>query len=379
MIHLRPLTLVLLCALFSGCEKTAEPETSPDTPATTEVSAEELSPSTRHSWDTAADLLQQAELQTSTLQTAIAEFVATPSEESLRQARAQWQLTHNQLQQLSLLFALGDVSPTLFAPLRQAHFQLDAWPIEPGYLDYFDVYPHSGIVNDIVINIDEASIREQHGFTSDSDVSLGMHAISYLLWGENRQRPVSDYIPAEPTSLQTQSGIKPKHLPNQRRIALLQLQADLLAEDIKALGYQFSQPASGLNTAYARLAAAAQLELWQRSVVQVLDNLQKQLPTGEADDDVEQHSRFAGGQGQVLADTLKGVQQLLLSHDDNIQPLAHWLNPQGDLTVLTTQLQQTEATLREADKDWEGIDAEQIQTLNQQLRQLKAWFQPQGR
>lgn len=382
MVTLRPLfAFLLLSILLTGCEQSDAPDTSStsDTPASTLAPAEGMDLSTRYSWALVSAWPQQIAPQFQALQTAVTALVESPSDDTLQQAREQWQLAHNQLQQLALLFSLGDTSPSLFAQLRQAHFLLDAWPIEPGYLDYFDAYSHSGLVNDIVINIDEPSIRDQHGFTSSYDVSLGMHAIAYLLWGENHRRPASDFMPTTPNALQQQSGVKARDLPNQRRAALLSLQAELLIEDMKALSYKLSQPASGLNSTYAKLPPQAQLHLWRESVQHLLSRVQQQLPVTQNDlpeesEEPGQHNAFAGGQGELLAATIDGLKPVLLNHDDNAQPLAYWLNTKGDLDSLTTRLQQTSAALRDADKDWSTMTAENIQALNAQVLQLKAWF-----
>lgn len=387
MVTLRPLfALLLLFTLLTGCEKSAGPDTTStaDTPASALAPDEGLDLSTRYSWTLVTALPQQITPPFQALQTAITALVKSPTDDSLQQAREQWQLAHNQLQQLALLFSLGEASPSLFAQLRQAHFQLDAWPIEPGYLDYFDVYPHSGLVNDIVITIDEPSIRDQHGFTSPYDISLGMHAIAYLLWGEDHQRPATDFVQTSPTALQQKSGVKPEDLPNQRRAALLSLQAQLLTDDLKALGYKLSQPASGLNSIYTKLPPQTQLQLWRQSVEHLLTHLQQQLPAQQqptAENDIPEegeehspHNAFAGGQGKLLAATVAGLSPVLLNHEHSAQPLAYWLNRNGDLDALKTLLQQTETALSDADKDWNTLAAENIQALNAQVLELKAWF-----
>lgn len=383
MVISRSLAFVLLCtallALLSGCEKAREsatPSATATAPSAETPADEGLDLTTQHSWAMAANLHKQVQPQVTALQAAITEFLATPTADSLQQARSQWQLTHNSLQQLAPLFALGEASPSLFAQLRQAQFEVDAWPIEPGYLDYFDVYPHSGIVNDIVITVDEASIRDQHGFTSDSDVSLGMHTMAYLLWGQGQQRPASDFIPAKPTPLQQQGGIKPRDLPNQRRAALLQLQAELLTQDMAALGYKLSQPASGLNTFYGSLSALAQLQLWQQSIHHLLIQLKQQLPPPEPDtnDEFYAHNQFAGSQATMLAATLKGLQFWLLDHAEGTQPLAYWLNPKGDLEALEKHLTAAQSALIDADKPWDTVTPEQAQALREQLRPLLGWF-----
>lgn len=142
--------------------------------------------------------------------------------------------------------------------------QLDSWPIEGGYIDYIAGYPFSGIVNDLTLNIDEESLRSQHGFTDNSNASLGYHALEFMFWGDG-QRSAHDFFPQENTapvpisdteqsldsahaeSMYDIEPIKPQN--HNRRRQYTQLLSELLLKDLHRIQRRW-EPSSGY---YAQL------------------------------------------------------------------------------------------------------------------------------
>lgn len=234
------------------------------------------------------------------------------------------------------LISFGSINPGLFQQIKAAISWIDNHPIQPGYLDYFDVYKHSGIVNDIAIPITAEAIRSQHGFSDNSDVSLGFHAMAYLLWGENGQRPASDFLTPETLTREQQlNGLKLVDLPNHRRATLLQLQAALLLDDLKALHYKFQHQASALNGAYLSLMPRSRIQLWQQSSLDVLNKIMaqpfmRQPETGGTHSDNSApmgsgHNQFAREELQAIQATLHGMNQLLFSKEAEAPSLAQQL------------------------------------------------------
>jgi len=149
------------------------------------------------------------------------------TESSFSPLKTQWSACHHAFQ--SALPYIQNITENQ----KSAHLlaaRIDSNPIMPGYIDHVQGYPHSGIVNDITLELTRDSIINQQGITADSDISLGFHVIEFLLWGENRynnntrERAVSDYHPEE----------KPDH-PNNRRRRYLTLVLDILDRDIQSL------------------------------------------------------------------------------------------------------------------------------------------------
>src|SRR5690606_17067548 len=176
-------------------------------------------------------------------------------------ARDAWRRAHNAYMEFQLLSALSGSNPGLFGALAEYDFALEAWPIQPGYLDYFDVYSHSGIVNDMALPLTAEAVREQHGLTDSSDVSIGFHALEYLLWGENGERPLADFAPATPDAAQEEAGMRTVDLPSNRRRALLRLLSQLLMDDLREFKQAVENPNGLLRRAYLTLPPESRVEL----------------------------------------------------------------------------------------------------------------------
>ena len=127
----------------------------------------------------------------------------------------------------------------------QLQYQINHWPIVPGYLDYVDGYPDSGIVHDINVSLDSIGLRDQHGAFDISEVTLGFHVLEFLLWGsrdtQSELRSVDDFIEIDALDAsQIESGYSLEQLSNNRRRQLLAIIADILLGDFRELGSLWS-------------------------------------------------------------------------------------------------------------------------------------------
>lgn len=282
-------------------------------------------------WLHGIDILKASLVEAQNLAEAIRDFLASPSEAKLNGARLAWHRSHDAYGEYALFIAMSKSNPGLFGSLAKYDFAVEAWPIQPGYLDYYGVYTHSGIVNDIAMPLTAEALRQQHGFTDSSDVSLGFHSLEYLLWGENGGRPASDYLPAHLDEDQQRVGVRPVDLPRNRRRVLLELVANLLVDDIAAFKQAMENPDQALHRGYLSLQPYSRLTLFQNAghvlLSQHRDLLQAQLDSGPEGDDYEelQHSPFAGGAPGNLAHSLQTVEQVLLGPENG---LGNWLRPE---------------------------------------------------
>lgn len=338
---------ILATSLLSGCDNKLSGNTLSDTPSntlsntlsnsqTTLANTGQLQQATTNAWHYQHTLAQQSLQAAQQLQQQINRLQQQPSEEQVTQVRQAWSTAHEQILQMSPLFALGGIKPNLFKPLEDTYWMIDAWPIEPGYLDSVEGYPHSGIVNDIAIPVNAEAMQQQHGFSSPWEAVLGLHAMEYLLWGEQGNRPASDFSASTPTEQQRSHGLSGADLPNQRRMALLQLQANLLVEELQRLEYRLQHPASGLSSAYQSLPAGSQASLWQQSAELLLEQLllaeQVALKQEGLEEQEEQapmhHCEFAHQQSRCARAILSSVQQLSLINSGSAQQsLLYWLSP----------------------------------------------------
>ena len=155
-------------------------------------------------------------------------FLEEPDPVHLETARTSWLHLHHNLVNLEVYLN----RPSASEALRQLWFDLDAWPLEPGFIDSIPEYPNSGIINDLTLDMSETTLRSQHGATSPMEVSTGMHAAEYLLW----QRPIEDYQRRDQVSdAERESGLNAEQLGNNRRREMLRLIVSLLTRDLATL------------------------------------------------------------------------------------------------------------------------------------------------
>ncbi|MFT4609641.1 MAG: hypothetical protein ACI97H_001053 [Marinobacter psychrophilus] len=264
------------------------------------------------------------------LQEAISRLLENPDENSLLFAQQEWQSTMIAYEKLSPLLYLEHVkteskkgldkektSPdnslslaatnlTMGAVDTGKHYsnnvldldesrnKIAAWPIQPGYLDSFGPHIHSGIVNDITLLMEPHTLRKQHLMTDSEEVTLGLYAIEYLLFGDkdyknknntNFKRFINVANLPEPLA---QAGLIIGELPTNRRRALIELQSRLLVNDIKML-ISLYQTNGALMTAFKKLSAFEKLHAFKRSVTLSLQKNQalltyfdEDLPSAEA-------------------------------------------------------------------------------------------------
>ncbi|MBL4582786.1 MAG: imelysin family protein [Gammaproteobacteria bacterium] len=185
--------------------------------------------------------LEQAGIEIEKFQSSIITLTKQTSSENLSLSRQAWLDTHSayELTTLHRYFAAQLLEEQNSLALMQLQYQINHWPIIPGYIDYVDGYPDSGIVHDINVILDSDSLREQHGSFTVSEVTLGFHVIEFLLWGfstDSDIRSTADYLARkELTPEEIENGYTLAQLSNNRRRLFLSVITDALVEDFQAL------------------------------------------------------------------------------------------------------------------------------------------------
>ena len=171
----------------------------------------------------------------------VAEFLESPQTSSMNSVRSGWLSAHSsyELTTLHRYFAEQILSEEEVLALYQFYYQINHWPILPGYVDYVGTYSNSGIVNDITVNIDIPTLREQHGAFDLAEASLGFHVLEFLIWGENlkrqAERPASDYfVITELNASEIEGGFELDQLSNNRRRQMLLLNTQALLSDFNS-------------------------------------------------------------------------------------------------------------------------------------------------
>jgi len=245
----------LLLVLVGCSENTSEPQIAEPTaetrPSGFELLNPELSTAAKQiALDYAEQIrvdFSQVSIEIEKLQSAIGEFLAQTNIENLDRARQSWLLAHSayELTTLHRYFAASILDEQNSIALLQLQYQINHWPIVPGYLDYVDGYPDSGIVHDINVSLDSIGLRDQHGAFDISEVTLGFHVLEFLLWGsrdtQSELRSVDDFIEIDALDAsQIESGHSLEQLSNNRRRQLLAIIADILLGDFRELGSLWS-------------------------------------------------------------------------------------------------------------------------------------------
>jgi putative iron-regulated protein len=140
------------------------------------------------------------------LQNKINDFVASPSATSLNNARNAWLEARESYGQSEVARESGTAIDTDQSATTSwgigSEGQINAWPIDEGYIDYIqagsEAYAgnfNGGIIADRTINITEELLKNSNeGGTgaTDKNISTGWHAIEFLLWGQDETAPIED-------------------------------------------------------------------------------------------------------------------------------------------------------------------------------------------
>ncbi|MBB3169987.1 imelysin family protein [Simiduia aestuariiviva] len=324
--------LALICASLAvvACQEKAAPPASSAPKVTASYTEQvELDDPTRALWEAGLPLLNQSHEQLLGLRLAVQALLKQPDQEQLAKARDQWHQTHDSLQGFSLYFAMADAHPGLFVPLNSLRDRLDGWPIQPGFLDYFDVYSHSGLVNDIAIPVTAKALREAHQQFDPQDRALGLHPIAYLLWGDTGERPASDFARQKPDA-KGEDAPKTADMPNNRRRALLGLMVELAIDDLEKLR-QAWQAGGNLQQTYLQLNPQQRSEILRIASLYLLEQLlieqqmQPQLNVAaDLDSDFQAHNAYSGRGRNPLAAQLASLHLLAGNAAAADALLNHW-------------------------------------------------------
>lgn len=249
--------------------------------------------------------------------------------------------------------------------------QLDSWPIEGGYIDYVTGYPFSGIVNDLTLNIDEDSIRSQHGFTDNSNASLGYHALEFMFWGGDGQRSPHDFFPQENTapvpindaeqSLDSSHAeainnealtVEPQN--HNRRRQYTQLLSELLLKDLHRIQRRW-EPSSGY---YAQLLQQSNSQnTLQAAFIAAQDLIKKEVLKKRFQLTSSEYSQTSSSDLLAL---LSGIENWFMPEQADLQEASlYFLMQQADpgiASAFATSLQQSQTCINKMTTKSTDID-----------------------
>lgn len=183
--------------------------------------------------------LEQTRACVKNIRTSLDTFLKSPDAPGLKDL---YEMTHHCHRLYQPAMALTASYPALDARLTSLRKRIDSRPITPGYVDYVEDYPQSGIVNDPALPLNVDSLIAEQGLTDASDVVLGFEVILFLLEGEHRyspqlpQRSFEDYVATTKWESQASGESVPvSEHPKNRRREYLKLATAILEKDLTLL------------------------------------------------------------------------------------------------------------------------------------------------
>jgi len=256
---------------------------------------------------------------------AISAFLLSPTLPGMDRVKNSWLLSHRKYQESVLhhhvIKSLASDKQDSLLPLKmdQLDYQINHWPIFPGYVDYLEGYPNSGVVSDINISIDKESIREQHGYFDLAEATTGFHVLEFLIWGENisntNPRPISDYEEAfELAADHIEIGLEISEISNNRRRLLLPLVAQVLTDDLQELQSLLESNKYMWENRLEKMSKAVILDLLSDAITNMItDELLVKSLYPLLNDDFEGgiQSPYSHSTDNAVLAQLYGIEQLL--------------------------------------------------------------------
>ena len=271
----------------------------------------------------------QSELQG--MQDEVNSFLQSPDAASLNRVRASWLRVHSayELTAVHRYFAEVIAAEAARLELFQLQYQMNHWPVLPGYIDYVESYPESGIVNDMTVSLIEADVRAQHGAFDVNEAAIGFHALEFQIWGENRDRlsprPFTDFEAVTVLTAEAeQRGLELEQLSNNRRREMLALNAEMLRQDFDSY---MSIWAAEINSLRVELAETDSNELLVNLLEAMTSMLTEEILVRSLypmlnDDFIDSFpSVFSHSSQNVVSAQLYGMEQLLVETSANSSTL----------------------------------------------------------
>lgn len=181
-----------------------------------------------------------------TLQTAISTFLDQPNEDNLTQAKTAYKALRIPYQQSEVMRWDTDITLNTNTGVSGIESvdawegQVNAWPLAEGLIDYTQDDSSNNIIASSNM-ITKAFLTSQNGLNNDdANVATGIHAIEFLLWGQDLNgvnagagvRPASDY-----------STDSCSNGNCERRAQYLRVVTELLVDDLTAMVAEWSPEA----------------------------------------------------------------------------------------------------------------------------------------
>lgn len=238
------------------------------------------------------------------LETAINTFAAAPTQTNFDLAKSKWKEARESYGTTEAFrFANGPIDD-----VNGPESLMNAWPLDENYIDYVEGASKSGIINDPITFpiIDKAFLEAQNENGGEKNISVGYHAIEFLLWGQDLTAPSEKKAGLRPYTDYVIGGTAANPM---RRAAYLQVCADLLTDQLDYMVNQWKVDGSyrkvflglsddqAIKNIYLGVTTLVSAEL----PVERMD-----VALGNADQE-DEHSCFSDNTHRDIALNLQGV------------------------------------------------------------------------
>lgn len=171
------------------------------------------------------------------LETAIKTFTTTPTDANFTAAKNAWKTSRESYGTTEAFrFANGPIDGDDNGP----EGLLNSWPLDENFIDYVDGAANAGIINDLTDypTINKAVLEGLNEDGGEKNISVGYHAIEFLLWGQDLTAP-SAKLPGQRKYTDYVTGASGTAANQARRAAYLNACADLLTDNLDYLVQQW--------------------------------------------------------------------------------------------------------------------------------------------
>ena len=238
------------------------------------------------------------------LKTAITTFTTSPSQANFDNAKNKWKESRE---------SYGTTEAFRFAngPIDDANgpeSMLNAWPLDEAYIDYVDGASSAGIINNPLLFplITKAVLEAENENGGEKNISVGYHAIEFLLWGQDLTAPSEKKAGLRPFTDYTIGGTAAYQT---RRATYLNVCADLLTDHLEYMVNQW-KVGGPYRTTFLALSQDVAIKNMYLGITTLVS---AELPVermyvalGNADQE-DEHSCFSDNTHRDIALNLQGV------------------------------------------------------------------------
>lgn len=196
------------------------------------------------------------------LEATVNDFVANPTQEAFNNVKLKWKEARE---------TFGTTEPFRFngSPIESEYSKVNAWPLDENYIDYISTDATTGIINNTtaypVLSKELLASLNQMG--GQKNISVGYHAIEFLLWGQDLTAPADNLAGQRPYTDFVDGGTAANQ---DRRRQYLSLCADLLTDSLSSVMNAWAEGGS-YRTTFLALDENTALQTIYSGVIGVIE------------------------------------------------------------------------------------------------------------